>query len=111
MPSDSRPVSQVVLIHVTQSEHDVARGVRAASELSRSHPELRVRVIVNGSALDGLLAPGQLIPAGVEVDACSIGLGKRSIDVAGLPSGVEVVHSAVEEIALAQLAGAAYIRL
>lgn len=72
----------------------------------------KVRIVVNGAALQGLLGPGALrLPRGANVDACAIGLESRDIDRSTLMPGIGVVPSAAVALVQAQLAGAAYLRL
>lgn len=104
--------SRTVVLHASQDPKDVARAVSAARHLHAHHPELDIRVIVNGPALDGLLASDAPTSSdGVRVQACAIGLGKRGADADALPQGVETVPGAVTAIVEAEIAGAAYVRI
>ncbi|KFI73249.1 hypothetical protein BMIN_0637 [Bifidobacterium minimum] len=104
--------ARTVILHASQNPHDVTRAVNSARHLHAAHPELDVRVIVNGSALDGLLASGApSAPDGVRVQACAVGLGKRGADADALPRGVETVPGAITTIVEAELAGAVYVRI
>lgn len=101
-----------LVLHVSDVPQDLDRAVTTARSLGASQPDVQVRIIVNGPALDGMASaqPGQL-PAGSSIAACLTGLRNRGIDPAQLPSGVQTVDSALLAIAQEQLAGAAYIRL
>lgn len=104
--------ARTVILHASQSAKDTARALNAARHLHAAHPGLNIRVIVNGPALDGLIAPeAPAAPEGVHVQACAIGLGKRGVDASGLPHGVETVPAAVTAIVEAELSGAAYVRI
>ncbi len=104
--------ARTVILHAAEGAKDVVRAVDAARRLHAEHPELNIRVIVNGAALDGLIAPeAPAAPEGVHVQACAFGLCKRGIDASVLPSGVETVPAAVTAIVEAELSGAAYVRI
>ena len=101
-----------VVLHVSDTPADLVRAVDNARLVAEQFPGTSVRVIVNGAALEGLSSPqGLEVPSGVEVAACGIGLGRRGIDAASLPAGVEVVPAAVPAIVAAQLDGAVYVRI
>jgi len=105
-------VPRDVVLHVSDAPADLARATDNARLIAEQYPGVRVRVIVNGAALEGLRVPdGVDVPPGVEVAACAIGLGRRGIDRAALPPGVEVVPAAVPAIVAAQLGGAVYVRI
>lgn len=101
-----------VILHASDAPADVARATDAARELRRAHPELAVRVIVNGDAL-AALTDGTAVaaPDGVQVQACSTGLARRNLDPVRLPDTVGTVPAAVTAIVEAQLAGAVYVRI
>ncbi len=104
--------ARTVILHASQNPHDVTRAVTSARHLHAAHPGLDVRVIVNGPALDGLLAAdAPAAPDGVRVQACAVGLRKRGVAPDALPRGVETTPGAVTAIVEAELAGAAYVRI
>lgn len=101
----------VVVLHAVDQATDVQRAVGVAENLQGSFPGIRVHIVVNGPALEGL-ADLEFAPRdGVQLGACAVGLRRRNIDAAGLPDGVEIVATAPEVIVREQLAGAAYLRL
>jgi intracellular sulfur oxidation DsrE/DsrF family protein len=103
---------RAVIIHVSDAPADLARATDNARLVAEQYPGARVRVIINGAALEGLrTADGISVPEGIEVGACAIGLGRRGIDASSLPVGVEVVPAAVPAIVAAQLEGAVYVRI
>lgn len=104
--------SQVVVLHVSDKVQDVQRAIDSARRLSKTFAGVRVRIIINGQALDAAtgLRPDQLPPE-TTVGVCAVGLANRGIDAAELAEGVEVVPAAPIAIAQAQFAGAAYVRL
>lgn len=101
-----------VILHVSDDPADMQRAVDAAAGLQKADPAVRVRVIVNGPALDGLTGTEAIeTPEDVEVAACHVGVGLRSIDPGDLRPDVQTVPSAVTTIVQAQRAGASYIRI
>lgn len=101
-----------VVLHVVDAAEDIARAASTAGMLQESFPEIRVTIVVNGPALEGLASFDMtVVPEGAGVAACSVGLRRRSIDEATLPEGVQVVPTAPEVIVRQQFEGAAYIRL
>ncbi|MCK9914211.1 MULTISPECIES: DsrE family protein [Microbacterium] len=98
---------QTVVLHVSDSPDDVARAATTAEAIRASFPSVQVRIIVNGEALSALTQADA--PPGVE--ACEIGMARRGIETAHLAPGVGTVASAAVELAGAQFAGAAYIRI
>lgn len=108
----SETKQNAVVLHVVDAIEDIDRAVSTARTLRESFPGIRVTIIINGPALEGL--PGldiRTVPEGTGVSACSVGLRRRSVDESALPEGVQVVPTAPEVIVREQLAGAAYIRL
>lgn len=104
--------SKEVILHASDEAGDVQRAVEAASTLRATDPELEVRIIVNGPALSGLTGHDDLeIPEGTQVEACSIGMGRRGIAEQELRPSVQTTPSAVVAIVRAQSAGAAYVRI
>ena len=102
-----------LVLHVSGDTEDLSRAVAAAESLAISHPELRVRIIVNGPALNGLVATSDPVDIAVAetIEACAVGMRRRDIDDASLQPGIRAVPSAITEIVDAQLAGAAYLRI
>lgn len=101
-----------VLLHVSDRSDDVARALTSAATLVGEQPQLRVRIIVNGPALDGLTGQETVEPAaGVRVEACEVGMTRREISAGDLRPGVETVASAVVALVQGQHSGAAYIRI
>lgn len=105
--------SNAVVLHVSEKPEDVSRAVAAAKGLTDAHPDLHVRIIVNGPALVGVTtAAEQLTPdEATTVEACQVGMHRRDLAPDQLQPTVQTVGSAVVALAEAQLAGAAYIRL
>lgn len=102
-----------VVLHVSDGAEHLSRAAAAAESLASSHPHLQVRIIVNGAALDGLVATSEpvSIEGGVTIEACEVGMQRRDIDTTTLQPGIRTVPSAIAAIVDAQLAGAAYLRL
>ena len=111
--TDSTARPHAVVLHVSDDPADVSRAVAAANSLAETHPDLGVRVIVNGAALEGLTSAGiTLAPVeGASVEACSVGMKRRNMSADQLQPVVHTVASAVSALVEAQLAGAAYVRL
>ncbi|MGB4137119.1 MAG: hypothetical protein WA971_11175 [Microbacterium sp.] len=104
--------TRAVVIHASDAQEDIQRAVATAAALSDAYPGARIRIIVNGEALNAIsqLDPED-VPAGVGVGVCSVGLRRRGIDESGVPEGVEVVPTAPLAIVEEQFNGAAYLRL
>lgn len=102
-----------VIVHIADRPEDVARATAAAAAITHADPTLQVRIIVNGSALDGLVnsAPALDEADGVTIEACSVGLKRRGIDETQLQTSTTPIDSAVVAIVFAQRAGAVYMRL
>ncbi|WP_293698160.1 hypothetical protein [uncultured Agrococcus sp.] len=100
-----------VIVHASDAADDVSRAVDTAGRLAESIDGVRVTVIVNGPALEGVSALTHEVPDAVEVSACAVGLQRRGIDSAALPPTVSIAASAAVAIVEAQLDGAAYMRL
>lgn len=102
-----------VIVHVADNPEDVARATGAGTAITQADPTLRVRIIVNGPALGGLLdsAAALDVTDGVTIEACTVGLSRRGIDESRLQTSVTLVDSAVVAIVFAQRAGATYVRL
>lgn len=108
----SESEQNAVLLHVVDAIEDIGRAVSTAGTLRESFPGIRVTIVINGPALEGLASLDMsAVPEGTGVSACSVGLRRRSIDETTLPEGVQVVPTAPEAIVREQFAGAAYIRL
>ena len=105
--------TRTAVLHVSGDPADVSRAVAAANSLAETHPDLAVRVIVNGPALEGVTSAGiTLAPMeGTTVEACSVGMQRRNVLPDQLQPAVHTVASAVTAIVDAQLEGAAYVRL
>lgn len=100
-----------VVLHASDKEADVQRAMASADNLQQSFPGIRVHIVVNGPALDGLVDLEVNLDDQVSLSACSVGLGKRNIDTGALSNRVNVVPTAPEVIIREQFAGAAYMRL
>lgn len=107
------PPHREIVLHVSDTPEDVSRAVAAGSALSEADPATRVRIIVNGAALDGVTdSPTPVtLGEGVTVEACQVGLRHRGLAEHRLRPGVGTVASAVVSIAEAQRGGALYIRI
>ena len=101
-----------VVLHVSDHPEHLARAVAAGASLAQDDPELEVRVIVHGAALEGVTSAAEPVtPANeVRVEACRIGLERRGITEDQLQSSVNTVASAVVAMVQAQRGGASYIR-
>lgn len=105
----------LVVLHVSDAPKDVPRAL-AAAELITSKEPMRVKVIVNGPAVHGLVAekndPEEMQPCeGVRIFACRRALWGQNLTLDELGPAVESVPSAVIALATAQHEGAAYIRI
>lgn len=100
-----------VIVHASDAADDVSRAVDTAGRLAESIDGIRVTVIVNGPALEGVSALADEVPEAVEVSACAVGLQRRGIDSSALPPTVSITASAAVAIVEAQLDDAAYMRL
>lgn len=99
-------------MHVSDDARNLARALSTAATLVGALTDLRLRIVVNGAALQGLVGTeAPRLPPGVGVDACAIGLENHGIDRSALAPGIDVVPSAAVALVQAQLAGAAYLRL
>lgn len=107
------PHTSVVLLHVSDGPEGVARAVAAASSLTESRPGLRVRIIVNGAALEGVTTTAGSVTTqeNTTVEACRVGMRRRDISADQLQPEVQTVESALTTLVDAQLAGAVYIRI
>lgn len=106
----------VVVLHASTDPGDVQRALSAAETLAaalgETDPQLHIRIIVNGAALDGLTGTEAVIlPANTGVEACLNGMGRRGLTTDQLRPAVGTVPAAVVALAQAQFAGAAYIRI
>lgn len=108
----SQTAAEAVL-HVSDAPEHLARATGAAKLLRQERPGTRVRIIVNGAALDGLVAGAEplALDDGYTVEACETGMGRRGLDPAALQPGVGTVGSAVVALFDAQQHGASYIRI
>lgn len=97
---------------MSDTPEDVSRAVAAGSALSEADPATRVRIVVNGAALDVTDSPTPVtLGEGVTVEACQAGLRHRGLAEHRLRPGVGTVASAVVSIAEAQRGGALDIRI
>ena len=100
------------VVHVVDAIADLERAISTAENLQGSIKGLRVQIVVNGPALEGLPELSlDALPENVAMSACSVGLERREIDQTKLSTAIEVVPTAPEVIIREQLDGAAYIRL
>lgn len=101
-----------VVLHASDGPEDVDRATAAGAAIIRADPALRVRVIVNGPALDRLISTAERVAPvdGVTVQACQVGMRRRGIED-GLQPGIQTVASAVVSIVQAQREGASYVRI
>ncbi|MCI1983837.1 MAG: hypothetical protein LKJ47_03575 [Bifidobacteriaceae bacterium] len=101
-----------ILLHVSTAPEDVASGLRAAGRIVSALPEAHPVVVVNSSAIVGLLdVAAEDIPEDVALKACNNALRSHELSAKDLPLGTEVVPSGVVYLASQQLAGAQYIRI
>lgn len=102
----------LVVLHVSDDSGDITRALSAAELITATQP-MRVQIIVNGPAVEGLVGAGPALrPAeGVSVVACERALERKGLTSAQLRPDVGSVASAVLTLAQAQHEGAAYIRI
>lgn len=83
----SQTAAEAVL-HVSDAPEHLARATGAAKLLRQERPGTRVRIIVNGAALDGIVAGAEplALDEGYTVEACETGLGRRGMDAAAMCS-------------------------
>lgn len=102
----------VVVLHASTEAGDVQRALSAAATLRAKGPRVRVRIIVNGAALDGVTGTDPVDPPpDTDVEACLTGMEKRGISTDQLRPAVRTVPAAVVALTQAQFDGAAYIRI
>ncbi len=105
----------LLVLHVRDDPSDVPRAL-AAAELVTTQEPMRVQIIVNGAAVNGLIAADNaskdIEPSdGVEIFACERALRGQHRTPEQLHEKVRTVPSAVIALASAQHEGAAYIRI
>ncbi|MEX1080003.1 MAG: hypothetical protein WED09_12950 [Homoserinimonas sp.] len=102
-----------VILHVSDKAEDVPRAVAAAETLTQNNSELDVRIIVNGTALNGVTDSAEQVSPGeaTTIEACELGMQRRNLPLETLQSNVPTVPSSILAIVEAQLAGAAYVRI
>lgn len=102
-----------VILHVSDKADDVPRAAAAAETITQSNPGLKVRIIVNGPALNGVTDSAEKVIPGeaTTVEACELGMQRRSLPLETLQPNVLTVSSSILAIVEAQLAGAAYVRI
>lgn len=102
----------LVVLHVSNNAGDIDRALSAAELITATEP-MRVQIIVNGPAVEGLVGPGPALPLaeGVSIAACERALAGKGLKPAQLRPDVAAVPSAVLTLAQAQHEGAAYIRV
>jgi len=115
--------SQDVVIHVTSGESgDFETALRNLANLvqdgSVSAPPEKIRVVVNGEAVQFLLASApeaakltRMANAGVRIGACANSLDRFGYDPDDLAEGVTTVPSGVAEVTRAQQHGSTYLKL
>ena len=108
----------VLLIHAFGSDPAVITGaLRVARNASHGLPGARIRVVVQGPAVAGLVNGSgfdedliDTLRGVIDVAACGNSMERESIEQDQLAEGVTVVPSAVIHLAEQQWAGAAYVR-
>lgn len=108
-----------LLIHAFGSDPAVITGaLRVARNASHGLPEARIRVVVQGPAVAGLVSGAgfdedlaDTLRCPLEVTACGNSMEREGITQDQLTKGVIVVPSAVIHLAQQQWAGAAYVRV
>ena len=113
-------VAPGLVIHVSSGDVDLWRtALRYAHNfVTASRGERRVDIVVNGAALDLVLAGSPVVASlddvldcgAVELSACANTMAARGIGVVDLHSGTTVVAAAVLHVAQRQWAGWAYLR-
>ncbi|WP_247962716.1 DsrE family protein [Microbacterium aerolatum] len=110
---------RVLLIHAFGSDPAVITGaLRVARNASRGLPEARIRVVVQGPAVAGLVSGSGFDEdladtrrGVIDVAACGNSMEREGIEQDQLTEGVTVVPSAVIHLAEQQWSGAAYVRV
>lgn len=105
--------AQNVVLHVTDKSTDVARALGSARTLHHFRPDLRIRIIVNGPAITGVIRDADALdlPDFATVEACEVGMRSHHIASDDLQAGVATTASAIVALTDAQLSGAAYVRI
>ncbi len=109
----------MLLIHAFGSDPGVITGaLRVARNASHGLPEARIRVVVQGPAVAGLVSGAgfdedlaDTLRGMIDVAACGNSMERERIEQDQLTEGVTVVPSAVIHLAEQQWAGAAYVRV
>ena len=102
-----------VVLHVSDRPEDIIRAIGTARTLHEKRPSYRLRIIVNGPAVQGATrgADAIAVPDFVAVDVCEVALRGRGIPLGDVQEGLGTVASAAVALVDAQVAGAAYIRV
>lgn len=102
-----------VVLHVSHHPEDLQRAVSAAEGLRKAQPDLQVRIIVNGLALEAVVQGSTPINAveGVSIEACAIGLARRNVAIEELQDPVITTAAATVALVEAQQQGASYVRI
>lgn len=108
-----------LLIHAFDSDPAIiTAAMRVARNASQGLPEARIRVVVQGQAVVGLVGGsgfedelGDTLRGVIDVAACGNSMDREGIEQDQLTVGVTVVPSAVVHLAQQQWAGAAYVRV
>jgi len=100
------------VIQVTKDGAEIERAIATAERIREQLPDLEIRIIVHGDALEAVTGAEPLAhdPA-ITVAACRLGLAARGHGVEELRPGFETVAGGSAAIIQAQLDGAAYLRL
>jgi intracellular sulfur oxidation DsrE/DsrF family protein len=101
-----------VVIQVSDAADQVENAVQLGQRMQSEISGLKVRVIVHGGALAGVVGDAPVdLPDRVQVQACQFGLTKHGYELSQLRAGVDTVPGASTAIVEAQLNGAAYLKL
>lgn len=108
-----------LLIHAFGSDPAViTAALRVARNASHGLPQARIRVVVQGPAVTGLVGGSGVdddlvdtLRGTIDVAACGNSMEREGIEQDQLTEGVTVVPSAVVHLAEQQWAGAAYVRV
>ncbi|TCJ21768.1 hypothetical protein E0W80_15615 [Microbacterium sp. PI-1] len=109
----------MLLIHAFGSDPAVITGaLRVARNASYGLPEARIRVVVQGPAVAGLVSGAgfdedlvDTLRGMIDVAACGNSMEREGVEQDQLSEGVTAVPSAVIHLAEQQWAGAAYVRV
>lgn len=100
------------IVHAATGPDDLARALGSAGLLADGLPDLLIRIVVSGAALEGVRGTEPVaVPDRTVVLACAGGLAGLGVPHADVRPGIEIIPAASIEIVSRQLDGAAYLRI